>query len=489
MIKIDPFLLIIFAEVVVGLIVILGVITAVFIKRKNKDKALLKLLNERLKDDPDKRQSVLEESIAKSCGDDETNEVATAENKEIAKKMAETEGAFYSRLVTMYTQRDSNALKSLDKLLHEYTSSHLASVSQMRERIDAEQADISEELGTQMERLEQNGQALASEVEKLKNENKSLSGELEKAHAEVEMAMQEYARMAVKGSSGSQSTAVAVAVPLLIEKNVQTDVAIESRTAAELEADLGALDKTESDGDIIRSESGLVTELNTEIATDFESTDELDVEETDVLVDMSMLDDFGEESGGDESAEVVANELVSTDVEAVAEEIVEVELEAVDIPGEVIETVGPEVVKTPDEIVDEIEFGAIDIPDEVIDKIEPESVDNSVKVAGTMTPEEESLEDLVLHAMAEENAAKQVESVVSETPGSMVIDLAKDDDIVLSDSNKISDEPGSILERALEAADNNGIDEDNLLAQLTEIENNDDSNALPGSDKDNKSAG
>ena len=525
MIKIDPFLLIIFAEVVVALVVILGVVTAIFIKRKNKDKQVLKALETRLKGDSSERQAVLEESIAISCGDDEDNEEAAAENKEIAKKLAEKEKAFYNNLVTMYTQRDSTALKSLDKLLHEYTSSHLESVSQMRERVDAESANISEELGQQMERLEQNGQTLASEVEKLKSENKNLSGELEKAHAEIDMAMQEYTRMAVSGSAGSKPTAaekepepIKAPVEPVLEKENKTDSDADvDNLAAELEAGLGALDEAES-VDVTEPESELLAELD----------DELDNEDTDVLVDMSMLDDFGEESEGDESAEGVTEEVVPTEVEIpgevveavkpeavdipeeeveevepeavdVPEEVVEeVEPEAVDVPEEVVEEVEPESVEIPGEVVEEVEAEAVEITDEVIEEIEPEAVDAPAEVADEVAdevaPEEESLEDLVLHAMAEESAAQQAEAeaAVDEESPAMVIDLAKDDDIVLSDPNEASDDLDKLLEQAAEAksVDDSGIDEDDLLAQLAEIENNDDFGSLdgfdglPGSDED-----
>ncbi len=533
MIKIDPFLLIIFAEVVVGLVVILGAVTVVFIKRKNKDKLVLKVLQARMKDDTSKRESVLEESIAISCGDGEDNEAAVAENKEIAKKMAETESAFYSRLVTMYTQRDSTALKSLDKLLHEYTSSHLESVSQMRERIDAEQENISEELGRQMEVLEQNGQTLALEVEKLKVENKNLSGDLEKAHAEIDMAMQEYTRMAVTGSVGNKSIAakkslepVKKEVEPVLEKEIKVDSAVDD-LVDELEADPAALEKT-GNADAIESESDLIAELDAELdaelETDLESVDELDGEDADVLVDMSMLDDFGGVAEPEtvevpdkmveavepkaveiqnEVIETVEPEAVEIPDEAIEPEAIEIpdkvleaiEPETVEIPGEVIEAVEPEAVDIPDEVIEAVEPEVVEIADEVIEAVEPEVVDAPVKVANKAAIEEESLEDLVLHAMAEESAAQKAEAVTDEAPASMIIDLAKDDEIVLSDLNEVSAEPNSILERAVDAADEGGIDEDNLLAQLAEIENNDDFDSLdgfgdpPGSDEAKKPVG
>ena len=477
MIKIDPFLLIIFAEVVVALVVILGVVTVIFIKGKKKDKKVLKTLEARLKGDSSKRQAVLEESIAISCGDDDDNEEVAAENKEIAKKLAEKEKAFYNKLVTMYTQRDSTALKSLDKLLHDYTSSHLESVSVMRERVDAESASMTEELAQQMERLEQNGQTLASEVEKLKTENKNLSGELEKAYAEVDMAMQEYSRMAVTGSAGSKSTtaekepikepeAIKEPVEPVLEKENKTDSDADvDNLAAELEAGLGALDEAES---VDNTESELIAELDVELETDVEPVGDIDSEDTDVLVDMSMLDDFGEEPEGDESAEGVTEE---------------VEPEAVEVPEEVIAEVEPEAVEVPEEVIAEVEPEVAEIPEDVADKI---------------APEDESLEDLVLHAMAEESAAQQAEAetVVDEESPAMVIDLAKDDDIVLSDQNEASDDLDRLLEQAAEAksVDDSGIDEDDLLAQLAEIESNDDFGSLedlPGSDEneDKKPAG
>ena len=111
--------------------------------------------------------------------------------------------------------------------------------------------------------------------------------------------------------------------------------------------------------------------------------------------------------------------------------------------------------------------------------------------------EEQSLEDLVLHAMAEESAAqKEAEQKPIDPPegeGSdaevkagrgPVIDLSKDDDIVLSNFDDAADD---ILGDALSEAgdkssqtDEDTFDEDELLSQLASIEDDDSFDGLDG---------
>jgi len=530
MIKIDPTLLIILAEVVAGLVAILGTVLFVFIKRRKTDKQAFAELEKRIKTNSAKRQQVLEESIALSCGGEEDNDEVAAENKEIAKKWGDKESAFCNRLVAMYMQRDSTALKSLDKLLHEHTSSHLEAISTIRERFDGEKSALSEELGQQLERLEQNGQKLASEVENLKGENQRLSEELEKAYAEIDQAMHEYTRMAVTGSAG-KTTAAAKEEPEPIEEPVVPvlEDEVESNSVADIEGALAAeLEGSGDDGSdaAVDSEMDQLSGLEVDLQAELESVaaeampeqaGELDVEEGEVLVDMSMLEDIVAEP---ESVEIpdevidevepeeveipdevidevepeeieipdevidevepeeieipdeVIDEVEPEEVEIPDEVIEEVEPEEVEIPDEVIDEVEPEEVEIPDEVIEEVEPEEVEIPDEVIDEVEPEEIEIPDVVVDEAEPEEESLEDLVLHAMAEESAAQQAEAVVEEQSPAMVIDLAKDDEIILPAPPEVAVEP--------ELEPLPGINEDDLLAQLAEIENDDEFGSLEG---------
>lgn len=475
MIKVDPTLLIIIAEVVVGLVVILAAVLFFFIKRRKADKQALADLNKHLKTDTDKRQKVLEESIAKSCGGGENNDEVATENEEMAKKWCDKENAFYSRLVTMYIQRDSTALKSLDKLLHEYTSSHLDAVAMVRERFDAERSELSEELGQRLEKLEQDGQTLASEVGALKDENQRLSTELEKANTEIDQAMDEYTRMAVTGSVSKTKAAAKEPEPIeepvvsILEDEDEVEVEVESDAEVSVEdlvADIEAGLEGQSDAGGV-DEAGLeqVSELEMELqaepvpvesGVEPEQSDEFDNDEADTLVDMSILDEI--------------------DVEPVVAES----------PGEVIEDAVPEAVQSPDKTVEGVDSKELEMLADIV---------------GEAVSEEESLEDVVLHAMAEESAAQQTEAEVEvdvdEDPA-LVIDLAKDDEIVLPlMPEKTVAPPESELLSEEQSIDGGGINEDELLAQLAEIEGDDDFGSLdgfgelpePNKDEDKKPAG
>ncbi len=572
MIKIDPTFLIIIAEVVAGLVAILGAVLFVFIKRRKADKQAFAELEKRLKINSAKRQEVLEEGIALSCGGGEDNDEVAAENKEMAKNWCDKENAFYNRLVAMYMQRDSTALKSLDKLLHEHTSSHLDAISTIRERFDGEQSELSEGLGQQLEILEQNGQKLASEVENLKGENQRLSEELEKAYAEIDQAMHEYSRMAVTGSAGSKKAAAKEPEPIEEPVVPVLEDEVESGSVADIDALAAELEGFGGD-DVVESEMDQLSELEVDLQAELEpiETETMpeqvgDVDEGEALVDMSMLEDIVAEPESVEIPDEVIDEVEPEEVEIPDEVIDEVEPEEVEIPDEIIDEVEPEEIEIPDEVIDEVEPEEVEIPDEIIDEVEPEEIEipdeiidevepeeveipdevinevepeeveipdevidevepeeieipdevidevepeeveipdevidevepeeveipdevidevepEEVELPDVVVDEEESLEDVVLHAMAEESAAQQAEAVVEEQNPSMVIDLAKDDEIILSAPQEVAAEPELESQSEIQSIDESGINEDDLLAQLAEIENDDEFGSLEG---------
>ncbi len=523
MIKIDPTLLIIIAEVVVGLVVILGAALLFFIKRRKADKQAVAELQARLKGNSGKRQEMFEEVLAKTGGDEEDSEEMLAEKKGTAKEWVDKENDFYNRLVEMYMQRNSSALKSLDKLMHEYTSSYLDVVSLMRERVDVEQTVLSDELAQQLARMEADGKKLISEIDSLKGENQRLSTELEKANAEIDQAMHEYSRMAVTGAANKKVATVSKTEPIKeavapvsgVETENDAEVVVDE-LAVEPEAGLDTLAKADSEEPV----SDPLSELEAELQTEMESVvpemvaeqaaEQVEASADDELVDMSMLDDFGVETTAVDNLDELIEAAESKTVE-ISDEVSEVaEPEAVEVPGEVIEVAEPEAVEVADEVTVVAEPEAVEVPDEVIEVAEPEAVEvadevievaepeavevadevievaepEAVEIPEEIKPEEESLEDVVLHAMAEESAAQKAEAdaalEVDEENPAKVIDLAKDDDIVLSAFAENVDESDVDQMPETQAGDGSVIDEDYLLAQLAEIEDSDEFGSLEG---------
>lgn len=423
MIKIDPTVLIVMGEVILALLVFVVAALVYFIKSKKRDKQAVEVLQGRLEDNVEKRQEMFEKLIGEASGNGEDED---GTNRKMAQEWVDNENKFYNRLVEMYMQRNSSALKSLDKLLHEYTSSYLDLVTLMRERVETQEADFPDEMKQQLERLEQDGHKLASEVDKLKQENQRLSKELEQAYSEIDQAMREYSQAFRPG--GMTGSAMA-----------QTAAA---QTASKPEAE--------------------------------------------------------------PSAPVVENE---ADERVAAGDRHEVEVEMT-----VEAAVQPEAVATSE--IDESTLAAMEEEPAPESELEPEpdlaestpGPKNDADLLREMgVNEEQSLEDVVLHAMAEESTAQrqQQETVTDDeeqdSPAAdgdresgPVIDLSKDEGIVLSEPEaSLSDEEllgeAVLAEMSREkvaqpqtADETDGIDEDELLAQLAGLEDDDNPSGLEG---------
>lgn len=426
MIKIDPTVLIVMGEVILALLVLVVAALVYFIKSKKRDKQAVEVLQGRLEDNVEKRQEMFEKLIGQASGNGEDED---GTNREMAREWVDNENKFYNRLVEMYMQRNSSALKSLDKLLHEYTSSYLDLVALMRERVETQEADLSEEMKQQLERLEQDGHKLASEVDKLKQENQRLSKELEQAYSEIDQAMREYSQaFRPGGMTGSAATQAAAA------QTASKAEAEPSSPAAENEAGehVAAGDRHEAE-----------VEMTVEVAVQPE------------VVTTSEIDESR--------------------------------------PAALEEEPAPEPELEPEPDLEESAPG-------------PKNDADLLREMGVN--EEQSLEDVVLHAMAEESAAQrqQQETVTDEDdeeqdspeaagdkePRGPVVELSKEEDIVLSEPEEpLSDE--ELLGEAVldemsrekvaqpQAADEtDGIDEDELLAQLAGLEDDDDASGLEG---------
>lgn len=256
MIQIDPTILIIMGEVILALIVVIGAALIYFLKLRKRDKQAVEVLQKRLEGNAEQRQEKLEELITQAGADSE----AEGSSREVAQQLVDKENGFYNRLVEIYMQRNSTALKSLDKLLHDHTSSYLDLVSLMRNRAESQQAGLPDEMKEQLGRLEQDGQKLASEVEKLKEENQRLSRELEDAYSEIDRAMREYSQVfhpdneaAERPDDSSVTETVDVEMAeAMAEEMEPTKDAIEQAVAMESEEENQDKDKDEDEDEDIK---------------------------------------------------------------------------------------------------------------------------------------------------------------------------------------------------------------------------------------------
>lgn len=186
MITIDPTILIVLGEIIFALAIVIVVILVRWVMLKNRDKAAVTALEGRLTRNEDKRQEWYQNILT------EGQEQPDTAFKDMAQGWVEKENKFYGKLIEMYMHRNSTAMSSLDKLLHDYSSSYMDLVITMRDRLGQEQSNLTEETKAQIERMAEEGVKIAQEMEILRGENERLSKELASAYSEIEQAMKEY---------------------------------------------------------------------------------------------------------------------------------------------------------------------------------------------------------------------------------------------------------------------------------------------------------
>lgn len=301
MINIDPTILIIMGEAILALLVVVTGVIFVMLRARKRDRDAVAELQGRLKKNASKRQEWYENVLANSIEDGDPDA-----NRELAKSWVEKENRFYAQLVDMYMKRNTEALRGLDRLLHDYSSSYLELVSLMRTRIDEEQQSVPDDVREQLERLGQEGERLARIVQTLEGENQRLSTELDGANKEIDQALREYS-VAFRPGSGMTGSALpaapvaaaaaAVAAPLVM--------AAAGEAAAEIE-----LPEPEVEMAVAPDEFGadgleeLTSEIMAETAAAGDSSGGEAMEEMD-------LAQFGAIPAGDDGLEGLADDLAS----------------------------------------------------------------------------------------------------------------------------------------------------------------------------------
>lgn len=239
MISIDPAILLIIGEVMLALLAGIGLISFLFVRNRKRDKAAIEVLESRLKKNSSTREQMYSEMI-KSASSDEEAEVDNEEDeafKEQAKEWVKKENKLYGHLIDMYVKRDTAMVSSLDKLLHEYTSSYLDVVVDMRTRLNEQQISMDEETQATLSRLEAQGEVLRQELEGLKEENARLAKELQNAENEIDQTVREYASAfraseAAAMVGGAAATAVAAGA---VEAGAVEASAVEASAEAAVE--------------------------------------------------------------------------------------------------------------------------------------------------------------------------------------------------------------------------------------------------------------
>ncbi|MFC1748480.1 hypothetical protein ACFL2V_06695 [Pseudomonadota bacterium] len=525
MIELDPTVLIIMGEVIVALVVVIIGIVIFLFKSKKRDQTAVQTLQGKISSNTPQRQDLFESMLEDSLGEEDS-----ALRKEMASSWVDKENAFYGRLVDMYLKRNSKALMGLDKLLHEYTASYLDLVTLMRERVESGGVELSEEAREQLERLADEGTRLNGRVTSLEGENRRLNKELQDAYVEIEEAMREYSkafRPAGTVSKTNTSTKVAAAA---------SGVAVTAGAVAD-ETPSEVLPEPESQ-DVNNDIAGLAEALG-----DLSSQSELDepVPEDEVVEPpLPQQEDQSPSSVEDLGADIVAlAELLGDEVsdlesphetdipEIDASELDIAEADAAEAPiiDDIDETAATvQLASLPEDaeelVVDESEVSSGPSEESAAEDSTPTIVDDSITEDETdlsasepenpEEPEDEDLSEILdeesfFAPKDEDESSSYAEDANSdlevepeaEDARRPVIDLAEDDDVVLSSLGDLlnegkpereippDDEPAAsslddsadsvddIFNQAQsESADLDSmlIDEDDLLAQLDSIE-------------------
>lgn len=227
MISIDPTLIILMTEAMAVLVLIVIVLMVLMLKARRRDKAAMGELQGRLKKNAGLRHEWFESFLTEVCkyqGEGDTSADS------MAKGWVQKENEFYSRVIDMYMQRNSSALRGLDKMMHEYTSSYLELVALIRNRADEEKASLSEE-------AKQKLAALTQEMEALKADKEKITQELETAQKEINLAMREYVTAFRPTASASHATSTPSSEPApqpaVAPEPVLTDVPVVAQETAD----------------------------------------------------------------------------------------------------------------------------------------------------------------------------------------------------------------------------------------------------------------
>ena len=187
MISIDPTVLIVMGEAIVGLIVVVAVIVTVMIKRQRRTKALLAELENRLRQSADERQAAYENMLGDLFEEEEGEDGAN-----VAQGMVAQENEFYGRLIEMYMKRNSSTLRKLDQHMEEFSASYTDVIAAIRGKIEEGAALEASELTAQLQKMAEEHEIVAKEMDEVRAENARLSHDLEQAYKEIDHAMTEY---------------------------------------------------------------------------------------------------------------------------------------------------------------------------------------------------------------------------------------------------------------------------------------------------------
>lgn len=229
MISIDPTILIVMGETIFALVVVIAVILVRWVMLKKRDKAAVTTLEGRLTRNEEKRQEWYQNILTE--GEPEPDSAF----KEMAHGWVEKENKFYGKLIEMYMHRNSTAMSSLDKLLHDYSSSYMELVIMMRDRLGEKEANFNEETRAQVERMAEEGVKIAQEMEILRGENERLSKELASAYSEIEQAMKEYSMAFRPGGMTGSNVAPAAPTPVAPAVEAQPAPVVEETAESEAE--------------------------------------------------------------------------------------------------------------------------------------------------------------------------------------------------------------------------------------------------------------
>ncbi len=208
MIKIDPTVLFILAEVILALIVVMvGLIVFIVRGRKREKDSIIAAeeLRGHIRSNTPERQEWFQQVLTE-CIVDSDAEV----NRELAAGWVEKEIQFYTQLLNMYLKRDAVALRGFDRQLQGYTSAYHELIALIRTRIDEERDSIPAEIKEQLAQTIQENERLAGVVLTLEQENQRLNRELSTANSEIDQATREYS-VAFRPGSGMTGSALPAA--------------------------------------------------------------------------------------------------------------------------------------------------------------------------------------------------------------------------------------------------------------------------------------
>lgn len=172
MLNISPAITIILAEASVLLTLLcIFLIFKHFKHHRNDQKAILSL-SSNIQNNADERKKMLRSFLAETCNYDDDAAQQTSD------MLINTEKLFYNTIISLYKNRDANALKNLDSntehMIDAYRNLTSSATAALRTKLEQEKSE-------QHEQLEQHNQTLTNELEKLKSEMDSTVNEFTSA--------------------------------------------------------------------------------------------------------------------------------------------------------------------------------------------------------------------------------------------------------------------------------------------------------------------